>query len=125
MYLPEQTSVNCVEFNPHCITLVYGSSDKTVKHWDLERFEIISVTPMDKLPAVKLAFDPSGKNIFIATNEGFKYFMIDDEKPELIEMVQAGFNNLQDICYRENEGLYGKLYFFISLFIFSCFGLFF
>ena len=107
--MPEQTIVNCVEFNPHSINLAYGCSDKIVKHLDLERYELISVTPMDKLPAVKLSFDASGKNLIIATNEGFKYFMIDDEKPELIDMFEAGFNNLQDICFRDNEGLYGNL----------------
>ena len=120
--VPDQTSVNCVEFNPHCITIAYGSN-KSVKHWDLERYELISQTPMDKLPAVKLSFDTSGKNLFIGTNEGFKYFMIDDEKPEFIDMFEAGFNNLQDICFRDNEGLYGNLS--IYLIIFSCFCLFF
>ena len=35
--------------------------------------------------------------------------MIDDEKPEFIDMFEAGFNNLQDICFRDNEGLYGNL----------------
>lgn len=106
---PEQREVNCVEFNPYCTTIAYGSSEKTVKHWDLERLENISVTPFDKLPAQKLSFDSSGRNLFIVTNEGFKYFMVDDEKPEFIDMYEAGFNNLQDICYRENEGLYGIL----------------
>lgn len=111
--VPQQSSINCVDFNPHCITLAYGSSDKTVKHWDLERYELISVTPFDKLPAVKLSFDSSGKNLFIGTNEGFKYYMIDDEKPEFVDMFEAGFNNLQDICFRENEGLYGRFKYFL------------
>jgi len=107
LYAADQTSVNCIEFNPYCITLAYGTSDKTIKHWDLERFELISITPIDKLPASKLVFEPSGKNIFIGTNEGFKYWMIDDEKPELIDMFEVGWNNLQDLCYKD-EGLYGN-----------------
>ena len=110
LYVSDQTAVNCLEFNPHCITLAYGSNDKTLKHWDLERYELISITHMDKLPATKLAFDSTGKNIFIGTNEGFKYWMIDDEKPEFIDMFDLGWNNLQDLVYKEEEGLYGKLY---------------
>lgn len=106
LYVSEQTAVNCLEFNPYCITLAYGSNDKTLKHWDLERFELISMTPMDKLPATKLAFDSTGKNIFVGTNEGFKYWMIDNEKPEFIDMFDLGWNNLQDLVYKE-EGLYG------------------
>lgn len=105
--VPEQTGVNCLEFNPYCITIAYASSDKTLKHWDLERFEVISVTPMDKLPATKLAFDSTGKNMFIGTSEGFKLWMIDDEKPQLIDMFELGWNNLQDLIYKENQGLYG------------------
>jgi len=108
LYHSEQTAVNCLEFNPYCITLAYGSNDKTLKHWDLERFELISITSMDKLPATKLAFDSTGKNIFIGTNEGFKYWMIDYEKPEFIDMYDLGWNNLQDLVYKE-EGLYGNL----------------
>lgn len=108
LYVAEQTAVNCVEFNPFCVTIAYGSSDKTLKHWDLERFELISTTPMDKLPATKLAFDFTGKNIFVGTNEGFKYWMIDDERPEFIDMFEVGWNNLQDFVYKE-EGLYGIL----------------
>jgi len=103
----EQNYVNCVEFNPKVFTLAYGSSDKSVKNFDLERYEIISNTPMDKLPAVKLSFDETGKNLIIATNEGFKYFLMDKEKPEFFDMFEAGFNNLQDINFRDDEGLYG------------------
>lgn len=28
----------CVEFNPQTLTLASGSTDKTVKYWDLENF---------------------------------------------------------------------------------------
>lgn len=28
----------CLEYNPSTLTLAYGSTDKTVKYWDLENF---------------------------------------------------------------------------------------
>jgi katanin p80 WD40 repeat-containing subunit B1 len=102
-----QNTVNCVEFNPHSITLAYSSNDKTVKHWDLERYSLISETPIDKLPIVKLKFDSTGKNAFLATNESLKYYMIDDSEPILLDLAEAGWNKLHDMKYIENEAIYG------------------
>ena len=112
--VPEQTSVNCLEFNPHSLKLAYGSSDKIIRNWDLEKFELISVTPIDKLPATKIIYDDLGKNIFVGTNDNYKYWVIDN-KPELIDVNHVGWNNLQDLCYKEETGLYGKFFFFIFL----------
>jgi WD40 repeat protein len=105
--IPDQNVVNCVEFNPHSITLAYGSNDRTVKHWDLERYELISITPIDRLPIVKVKFDSTGKNVYVATNETLKYWMIDDNNPSLLETIDAGWNKLQDMVYVNNQGLYG------------------
>jgi WD40 repeat protein len=116
----ENYNVNCIEFipninpNQNTFNIAYALSDKSVKIFDIEKYEILSSTPMDKLPAVKLAFDNTGKDLIIATNEGFKYFIFDKnknkEKPEFLffDMFEAGFNNLQDINYIQDEGLYGK-----------------
>jgi WD40 repeat protein len=108
--IPDQSAINCVEFNPHSITLAYGSNDRTVKHWDLERYDLISITPLDRLPIMKVKFDSTGKNAFVATNETLKYWMIDDNKPTLLDNVDAGWNRLHDMTYVNDEGLYGKLY---------------
>lgn len=104
--IDDQNVVNCVEFNPHSITLAYGANDKTIKHWDIERYSLISVTPMDRLPIIKIKFDSTGKNVFAGTNESFKYWMIDDDEPILLDMAEAGWNKLQDVQYIENEALY-------------------
>lgn len=102
---PDQNSVNCIEFNPHCMTMAFGSNDKTIKHWDLEEFQIISMTPLDKLPVNKIQFDSTGENIFVGTNETLKYWKISDSNPVLIYMVEIGWNNLQDMKFNENCGL--------------------
>lgn len=39
--LPQSSSkqsVNCIEYNPQTLTLACGSTDKTLKYWDLESF---------------------------------------------------------------------------------------
>lgn len=106
--IDDQNAVNCVEFNPHSVTLAYGSNDKTCKHWDLERYDLISITAIDRLPIVKLQFDETGKNAFVATNEGFKYWMIDDSEPVLLDLMDIGWNKLNDMRYYAENGLYGK-----------------
>ncbi len=103
----DQGVVNCVEFNPHSITLAYGCNDRTLKHWDLERYDLISITPLDKLPILKIKFDSSGKNAYVATNETLKYWMIDDSQPYLIDLMEPGWKILQDMQYYANDGLYG------------------
>ena len=103
----DQGVVNCIEFNPHCITLAYGTSDRTVKHWDLERYQLISVTPVDRLPISKIKFDSSGKNLYSATSDTLKYWMVDDESPILNDNIECGWNKLQDMQYINDDGIYG------------------
>jgi hypothetical protein len=105
--IQDQGSVNSVEFNPHAVTLAYGANDRTVKHWDLERYSLISVTALDRLPIMKVKFDVTGKNLFSATNESLKYWIIDDEEPKLLYLAEAGWNKLQDLQYVNEEAVYG------------------
>lgn len=105
--IQDQGTVNCVEFNPYSITLAYGANDKTVKHWDLQTYSLISVSPLDRLPISKVKFDATGKNVFSCTNESLKYWMIDDEEPQLINIFEAGWNKLQDMQYVPEEAVYG------------------
>jgi WD40 repeat protein len=41
-HIMDQTTINCIDFNPFDINLVYGSNDKTLKHWDLERYDLVT-----------------------------------------------------------------------------------
>ena len=101
-----QGGVNCVEINPYAITLAYGTNDRTIKHWDLEKYSLISVTAYDRTPIIKIKFDLTGKNIFSATNESIKYWMVADEEPKLIYLAEAGWKQLHDINVIEGEGIY-------------------
>jgi katanin p80 WD40 repeat-containing subunit B1 len=104
--IEDQGNINCIEFNPYNITLAYGANDKTIKHWDLERNSLVSVTPFDRLPITKLKFDCTGKNIFSCTNESIKYWMVDDDDPKLLNIIEAGWNKLQDLQYIEEDAIY-------------------
>jgi len=105
--IPDQGTINCVEFNPHSYTLAYGSNDKLIKHWDLNEFSLISVTTVDKLPIQKINFDHTGNNIFSGTNDTIKLWDVEQEDTaELIYMAETGWNKLQDLKYVEDEAVY-------------------
>ena len=104
--ISDQGAVNAVEFNPYSITLCYSSNDKTIRHWDIETYNLISETPIVNLPTVKLKFDSTGKNILAASNESLRYWFVDG-MPELKQLVETGWNKLQDIKYFEDEAIYG------------------
>ncbi len=106
LVIEDQGMINCLEFNPFDITLAYGANDKSVKHWDLENYSLISVTPLDRLPVLKLKFDQSGKSVFSCTNETIKHWMIDDDKPKLLNILETGWKQLQDFEYVEEDAGY-------------------
>jgi WD40 repeat protein len=105
--IEDQGPVNCVEFNPGSYSLAYGANDKLIKHWDLNNYSLISVTPVDRLPIMKIKFNYEGTHIFSGTNETIKYWDVDNEITKLEYMAETGWNKLQDMQYVENEAIYG------------------
>ena len=46
--LPGHTgAINALEFHPSECLLASGSADKTIRFWDVEKFELVSVTEAD------------------------------------------------------------------------------
>jgi katanin p80 WD40 repeat-containing subunit B1 len=64
------------------LALANGSTDRTVKYWDLEQFQSISVTPYDSSPITNMTFDPE-RNVdclFAASGENIKLWNIENNK---------------------------------------------
>ena len=91
---PEQKAINCIEFNPFAVAFAYGSKDKKIRYWNLEKFNKIGESTADRLPIENLAFDNEGKNMFCATNESLKYWEITEHGINLIDMFETGWNKL-------------------------------
>ena len=75
-------AVTCLKFNPQNLTLANGSTDKTVKYWDLETFKCINVTPIDTSPITNMTFDEE-KNpdyLFSASGENIKLWNVENNK---------------------------------------------
>jgi katanin p80 WD40 repeat-containing subunit B1 len=74
--------VTCIQYNPLSLALANGSTDRTVKYWDLEKFENISATAQDSSAITHLAFDPdrSPDILFAASGENIKLWNIENNK---------------------------------------------
>jgi katanin p80 WD40 repeat-containing subunit B1 len=105
--IEDQTLINCIEFNPASFSLAYGANDKLIKHWDLNEFSLISVTPVDRLPIQKIKFNYEGTHLFSGTNETLKFWNVDQETTKLEYMAETGWNKLQDFVYLDNDAIYG------------------
>lgn len=69
-------AVNTIQFHPKEYLMSSGSSDKTVKFYDLERFEVVSEIPPSANVIRKILFHPDGSGLFTGTQEALKASII-------------------------------------------------
>jgi len=100
----EQRAINCIEFNTDN-KLAFGGKDKIIRYYNLDKFGKIGQTTPDRLPVQKIAFDNSGKNILSATDESLKYWEINEQGMNLIDMFETGWNKLQSFKYIEGKAI--------------------
>lgn len=63
------------------MALANGSTDKTVKYWDLEQFCNINVTPIDTSAITNLTFvEDNSEFLFAASSENIKLWNIETNK---------------------------------------------
>ena len=100
----EQRAINCIEFNTDN-KLAFGGKDKMIRYYNLDKFGKIGQTTPDRLPVQKIAFDNGGKNILSATDESLKYWEINEQGMNLIDMFETGWNKLQSFKYIEGKAI--------------------
>ena len=100
----EQKSINCIEFNTEN-KFAFGGKDKIIRYYNLNNFEKIGQTSPDRLPIQKIAFDDNGKKILSATDESMKYWEINEQGLNLIDMFESGWNKLQSFKYIEGKAV--------------------
>lgn len=70
--------MTCLQFNPKLLTMANGSSDRTVKYWDLESMESITETSKDSAGITHLSF--SGDNpdhLFSCSSDNIRLWNIE------------------------------------------------
>ena len=100
----DQKSINCIEFNTET-KLAFGGRDKIIRYYNLDKFEKICQTSADRLPIQQIAFANDGKNILSATDESLKYWEINEQGMNLIDMFETGWNKLQSFKYLEGKAI--------------------
>ena len=64
--------VTSVRFHPKEFLMATGSADRTTKFWDLERFDLVSETPVDSSGIRCLQFHPGGSVMFTGSQESLR-----------------------------------------------------
>lgn len=64
--------VTTVQFHPRELLMASGSMDRTVKFYDLERFQCVSETNPESNAIRKILFHPDGTALFAGTEESLK-----------------------------------------------------
>ena len=73
--------INCLDYNPQTLTLACGSSDKTVKYWDLESFQQISCTTKDQQEIRHLSFIEQNPDlVFSASQENIRLWNVETNR---------------------------------------------
>ena len=65
-------AVNSVMFHPKEFLLATGSSDRTTKFWDLERFEMVSETSPEASGVRCIQFHPEGAALFTGAQDSLR-----------------------------------------------------
>jgi katanin p80 WD40 repeat-containing subunit B1 len=95
--------VTCIEYNPQSLALANGSTDRTVKYWDLENFTNINVTPVDSSPIMNMTFDEekSADYLFVASGENIKLWNIENNK--LLDCLSIIPKSISDLKIANEE----------------------
>lgn len=73
--------LTCLDFNPQTLTLATGSTDKTVKYWDLESFDQICCTTNDSSEINHLCFyEENADLLFAASNDHVRLWNVETNK---------------------------------------------
>lgn len=65
-------AVTSIQFHPMEFLMCSGSSDRTVKFYDLERFQLVSESSPESNAIRKVLFHPDGTALFTGTQESLK-----------------------------------------------------
>ncbi len=87
-------AVHCLTFHPTELLLASSASDRTVKFFDLEHFELVSSTPASDSPSAirRVAFHPEGNCIYASCGEFLKVYSY-EPAAECLETIPVGWRS--------------------------------
>ncbi|TQD88282.1 hypothetical protein C1H46_026163, partial [Malus baccata] len=83
------------------LELVTCSTDRTVKFWDLETFELIGSSRPEPTGVRAIAFHPDGRTLFSGLDDSLKVY---SWEPVIChDSVDMGWNRLSDLCIHDGK----------------------
>ncbi|OMO93691.1 hypothetical protein CCACVL1_06383 [Corchorus capsularis] len=95
--------IQCLDFHPHEFLLVMGSSDRTVKFWDLETFKLIGSAGPETTGVRCLTFNPDGRTVLCGLHESLKGEVFSWEPIRCHDGVDVEWSKLSDFNVHEGK----------------------
>jgi len=64
----------CIKFNPRDLCLAIGTSDRIVKYYDLQEYELVSTTGVETYYPEAIEFEGSGSFTIVAMEDCVKVY---------------------------------------------------
>ncbi|KAL7978763.1 hypothetical protein Chor_013252 [Crotalus horridus] len=93
--------VNVIEFHPNEYLLASGSSDRTVRFWDLEKFHTVSCIEEEATPVRCVLFNPDGCCLYAGSQDALRVYGWEPER--CFEVVLVNWGKVADLSICNNQ----------------------
>ncbi|KAK2085142.1 Katanin p80 WD40 repeat-containing subunit B1 [Saguinus oedipus] len=88
--------VNVVEFHPNEYLLASGSSDRTIRFWDLEKFQVVSCIEGEPGPVRSVLFNPDGSCLYSGCQDSLRVYGWEPER--CFDVVLVNWGKVADLA---------------------------
>ncbi|XP_044290111.1 katanin p80 WD40 repeat-containing subunit B1 isoform X2 [Varanus komodoensis] len=93
--------VNVVEFHPNEYLLASGGSDRSIRFWDLEKFQVVSCIEEDANPVRSMLFNPDGCCLFAGCHDSLRIYGWEPER--CFDVVSVNWGRVADLSICSNQ----------------------
>uniref|UniRef100_A0A8C0QQZ8 Katanin p80 WD40 repeat-containing subunit B1 n=1 Tax=Chelonoidis abingdonii TaxID=106734 RepID=A0A8C0QQZ8_CHEAB len=93
--------VNVVEFHPNEYLLASGSADRTVRFWDLEKFQVVSCIEEEATPVRCVLFNPDGCCLYSGYQDSLRVYGWEPER--CFDVVLVTWGKVADLSICNNQ----------------------
>ncbi|XP_042695448.1 katanin p80 WD40 repeat-containing subunit B1 isoform X2 [Centrocercus urophasianus] len=93
--------VNVVEFHPSEYLLASGSSDRTIRFWDLEKFHVVSCIEEEATPVRCVLFNPDGCCLYGGYQDSLRVYGWEPER--CFDVVLVNWGKVADLAICNNQ----------------------
>ncbi|CAM4528047.1 unnamed protein product [Leuciscus chuanchicus] len=95
------SAVNVVQFHPNEYLLASGSADRTVKLWDLEKFNMIGSSEGETGVVRSILFNPDGNCLYSGSENTLRVYGWEPDR--CFDVVHVGWGKVSDLAISNNQ----------------------